>query len=360
MTKQGPRPAQAPSVRQLHALIDSEEAGLSASRVRQLRMVADMFGRAVGREEMPARAERTVAQLFTWAALRPFWALAVAGELRHWEKDRGKPLPVASQRTVRDCLKILAGLAVPGKTVRLPMLEQAEPKPVIRPGQVAVLYRDLVDLAADGPLEAAGAALSYLNLTRLLAIVAVVLDTAARSGELAAQRVDEDLGPELSWARVVRRPQNYGELPQWEIAEAVGVSRSTVAKVLSGEVSAASAATRRAILAAERELESGPVEEFYPLREGARVAVRRWLEVREGLVAGLTGQKTALWVSIHASKAGPVGLPLRAQGLQMAYARGMSALNMVMAGQHGWEPMPLTLERLRRSVDVEPLQEPPS
>ncbi|MGW3692327.1 hypothetical protein ACWD6U_00345 [Streptomyces sp. NPDC005149] len=70
-----------------------------------------------------------------------------------------------------------------------------------------------------------------------------------------------------------------------------------------------------------------------------------------------TGHKSALWVSIWPSKAGPVGLPLRAQGLRMAFARAMDQLNAAMAGQRGWKPLPRTLEQLRRSVEVEPLQE---
>jgi hypothetical protein len=64
-------------------------------------MVVGMYGRAVGREEMPKRASRELAQLFTPPALRAFWGLSVAGELRHFAKDVGKPLPVASQRSVR-------------------------------------------------------------------------------------------------------------------------------------------------------------------------------------------------------------------------------------------------------------------
>jgi hypothetical protein len=36
----------------------------------------------------------------------------------------------------------------------------------------------------------------------------------------------------------------------------------------------------------------------------------------------------------------------------------MTALNMLMAGQYGWEPMPMTLDRLRRSVWPLPLDGP--
>ncbi|MFC9626295.1 hypothetical protein ACFTXM_42210 [Streptomyces sp. NPDC056930] len=76
---------------------------VSEGRLRQLRMVAGMFDRAVVRDEMQGRASRTAAQLFTWASLRTFWDLAVDGQLRHREKDVGKPLPEWTQRIVRDC-----------------------------------------------------------------------------------------------------------------------------------------------------------------------------------------------------------------------------------------------------------------
>lgn len=33
----------------------------------------------------------------------------------------------------------------------------------------------------------------------------------------------------------------------------------------------------------------------------------------------------------------------------------MTALNWLMAGQYGWEPMPVRMEQLRRAVVAEPL-----
>ncbi|WP_033024085.1 hypothetical protein, partial [Streptomyces capuensis] len=99
------------SIRQLDSLVDRLAAGVSEERARQLRMVAGMYGRAVGREEMPVRAGRSMSQLFTGPALKAFWELAAAGELRHRAEDRGKPLPLSTLRTVRNCLAILAGAA---------------------------------------------------------------------------------------------------------------------------------------------------------------------------------------------------------------------------------------------------------
>ena len=141
-----------------------------------------------------------------------------------------------------------------------------------------------------------------------------------------------------------------------------GLHPSTVAKVLSGLGHDRSLRTEARVLEAANALGPVPEVEWFELREGSRVAVRRWLEVRQRLVdqVPLTGQKTALWVSLTASKAGPTGIPLRAQGLRQGYARGITALNWVMAGEHGWAPLPTTMEQIRRSVDVIPLLEPPA
>jgi hypothetical protein len=352
----------APSVRQLAAVVDSMAGRVSEGRLRQLQMVVGMFDRAVGRDEMPGRASRTVQQLFTWAALRPFWDLAVDGQLRHWEKDTGKPLPEWTQRIVRDCLKILAREVLPpGKTVKLPSVANPEPKATVGGRSLDALYRGLVDLAGRGPLERDGTTLSYEDRARLLAIVAVMLDAAPRSGELAAQSLSDLAAGETAVA--VRRQQQKAPPNRVdEVAALAEVGTEAARSVLGGWVERVSEETRQRVLSAVAELEPLPEVEWYPLREGSQVAVRRWLRVRQGLVESLPleGAKTALWVSLVPSKAGPPGVPLRAQGIRQAYARGIVALNWVMAGSYGWEPLPTTMEQIRRSVDAVPLEEPPA
>ncbi|MER5277830.1 hypothetical protein ABT025_19005 [Streptomyces sp. NPDC002809] len=351
----------ASSVRQLSAVVDSMAGTVSAGRLRQLQMVVGMFDRAVGRDEMPARSSRTAQQLFTWAALRPFWELAVDGQLRHWEKDVGKPLPEWSQRIVRDCLKILAREVLPaGKTVKLPSIANPEPKPTVGGRSLDALYRGMVDLAGRGPLERDGTALSYEDRARTLAIVAVMLDAAPRSGELAAQTL-ADLAPGETAVAVRRQQQKAAPNRVEEIAALAEVGPETVRAVLGGWVERMSEESRQRVLAAVAELAPLPEVEWYPLREGSQVTVRRWLEVRRGLVESLPleGAKTALWVSLVPSKAGPPGVPLSAQGLRQGYARGIVALNWVMAGSHGWEPLPTTMEQIRRSVTAVPLENPP-
>ncbi|HEY5834957.1 hypothetical protein [Streptomyces sp.] len=303
------------SVRALDAVVDALAGEVSASRARQLRMVVGMWSRAL--EMWPAGRRRpagSAAGMFAEPTLRAFWDLAAAGRLRAREEDIGRELPVATLRIVRDCLGILAGEVVPGREVWLPVVERQDLKSAVAPGQLRVLYRRLVDMAGQGPLERDGTLLSAEDRTRLLAIVAVVLDTGARSGELAAQRVG-DLDEDLLELRSVRRPQNSVQLP---VQEAV-----------------------------------------WPLQPGTAVAVRRWLVVRDGLISHLEGTQSALWVSLQANQWQPEpGFALRAQGIRQAYARGVAALNWVMAGETGWEPLPGVLERLTRTVRSELGEEP--
>lgn len=354
MTAQEYRP---PSVRQLDAVVDSLAGSVSAGRLRQLRMTVGMFARAVGREELAGRGSRKAARLFDPDVLGVFWDLAVAGELRHWDKDVGKELSLASQRIVRDCLAILARQVVPGRVVALPSLPQVELKEAVGGQQVTALYRELVELASGGPLEFGGAVMSQRDRTRLLAIMSVVLDTGARSGELAAMTLD-DLGPGEAWVGVRRRQQKGPRSRAEEIADRLGLSVVTVQEVLADKPRGISQFTQSRVWEIAEALDPVPEVERYELREGSRVAVRRWLKVREQVVAPLEGAKTALWVRLWPNRYGPAGLPLRAQGLRQSYARGMTALNMLMAGQYGWSPMPRTLEQLRRAVPAVPLEEP--
>ncbi|GGU61888.1 LacI family DNA-binding transcriptional regulator [Streptomyces lavendofoliae] len=334
---------------------------VSAARGKQLWMLVGMFDRAVGRPEMPGRAGRTAGQLFTWAALRPFWGLAAAGELRSVAKDVGRPLSLASLRIVRDCLAILAGLVVPEKAVALPVLEQPELKDTVDPRARAVLYRELADMAGRGRWDPGAWGMSVEERARLLAMVAIVLDTGARTGELAGLRL-EDLAPGLEAVGVRRRQQKAPPNRVEEIAALARVHPGRVREVLGGRLEQVSEATRQRVLAAVEELGPLPEVEWYPLREGSRVAVRRWLQVRQRVVDALpvTGGRSALWVTLQASKAGPAGITVRRGSLRKSYTKGVTVLNLVMAGAPGWSPLPTTMEQLRRAVEAVPLPGPPA
>ncbi|MGH4033509.1 hypothetical protein ACQB60_31765 [Actinomycetota bacterium Odt1-20B] len=336
---------------------------VSQARARQLWMVVGMWERALAREDRPGRRRRTAAQLFTPAGLRTFWDLAQAGELRALRQERGREaaLPPATLRIVRDCLRIMAALVLPqGTPIRLPSVPQPEPKSTVRPDSLATAYRRLADLAATGPLERNGLSLSHQDRTRLLAMVAIVLEAGPRSGELAALQVT-DLAPGAEAVAVRRRQQKAPPNRADEIAALAEVRPSSVRAVLWGHRHQVSEATRQRILAAQADLEPLPDVEWYALREGSRVAVRRWLEVRAHLLATgpLTGGRPGLWVTLVPTKAGPPGITLRPQGLTQAFARGMTALNWVMAGQRGWEPMPVRMEQATSRAATTPASRAP-
>lgn len=330
---------------------------VSEQRARQLWALVGMFDRAVGRPEVAGgRVLRSVGRLFAPEVLGAVFDLAVAGELRHRAEDRGRELPVASQRVFLDCVALLGPVAAPGVALVLPVLPQPELKPTVAHGSLEALYRGMVDLAAVGPLSRDGIGLSYEQRARLLAMVAIVLDAAPRSGELAALGVADLAAGESAVG--VRRRQQRGPAPRREeIAALAQVHPESVRAVLGGRLEARSEATRQRVLAAVEELGPPPEVEWYPLRDGSRVAVRRWLEVREQVVEALplTGSRRGLWVTLMASKAGPPGVTLLPDGLRRSYAKGIAALNWVMAGQRGWEPLPVRMEQVRRSVDVVPL-----
>ncbi|MFD3336075.1 hypothetical protein ACFWV1_26025 [Streptomyces sp. NPDC058700] len=329
---------------------------VSRQRADQLWMVVGMWDRAVVRDEVPGRARRSAAQLFTAPALHAFWELAEAGELRFRAQDVGRPLPLASLRIVRDVLGIMAELVVPERAVLLPVLGQPELKDTVPARGRAALYRGLADMAAAGPSVRDGIGLSGAERARLLAMVGIVLDSGAREGELAALRLD-DLADGLTAVGVRRRPQRAAPSREEEIAALAQVHPSAVKDIRAGRLEKRSEATRQRVLAAMAELEPLPEVEWYALREGTRVAVRRWLEVRERVVEALPleGGRSALWVTLAASKAGPPGITLRPRGLRMAYTKGVTALNVVMAGAYGWAPLPTRMEQLRRAVEAEPL-----
>lgn len=295
------------TVRQLDALADGLEAAVSAPRARQLRMTVRQLERAIGAGVMPKGSKSQLAAVFSPRGIDRFLDGAASGAFRD-DPGRGE-LSWSALATLRDCLKILGGAAgFTGLVLPRVYRERLDLKPPVPAPQRAALYRKLADMAAAGPLRGDGTMLSFEDRTRLLAMVAVVLDTGARSTELSGMRLD-DLGEGEETLTVRRSPQNATHLP--------------------------------------------PVVDEAWLRDGTRVAVRHWLAVRDELVAPLEGAKTALWVSLRAHHNAPIGMPLRPRGVQRAYARGVAALNTLMAGEHGWEPLPTTLEQLRRSVDLD-------
>jgi hypothetical protein len=300
-----------PSIRALQAAVDRTAPTRSRERIRQLNMTVRQLERALDAGALSEDAGRSVAVLLDPENVDDFLDSAWEGRWRD-KPGRGE-LSYASMRTLRDCLNILGQES--GVDVLLPRMSQPAPRSTVSPSQQAALYRRLAEWAAvevpeDGWADAREAVRAQ-GRVRLLAMVGGAVDAGPRASELSAMHVD-DLGEGLGSVRVGRMPQNG----------------------------------------------PGPaVVEECALREGTAVAVRRWLRVREALVAPLEGAKTALWVSLRMNHEQPVpGLPLMPRGVERAYARGAAQLNVELAGQWDastdgpWVPLPTRLEQLRRSV----------
>lgn len=303
-TKRAPQYA---TIRQLARLAEGLTPEVSPSRARQLRMTVRQLERAVDAGVMPRGSKSKLDVLLSPRGVDAFLEAAAAGDLR--VGPGAGELSWSSLATLRDCLRILGEAA--GLDLVLPRVfrEREHLAPIVPPAQQALLWRRLADMAAAGPLARGGASIPARDRTRLLAMVGVVLDTGARSGELAAMNLD-DFGDGLETVRVRRQPQNASHL--------------------------------------------SAVEDVCVLREGTRVAVQRWLLVRTDLlrVRGWSAER-ALWLSLVPGPGQMVpGIRLGERSLRVAYTRGVSLLNGVMAGEYGWEPLPRHLERLRRGVEA--------
>ncbi len=297
----------------------AEREQVSAARLRQLRWVAGELRRAV---ELPGFPDPpsdggALAALLSPAPVTAYLTAADRGELRRRAAAGPGASTLASRRVRLDCLRMIAAAGGCPPVDERP--DMPAPHQVVAARERGELRRYLAEHASHAGANA--------SRVRLLALVGVVLDTGARAGELCAMRLP-DLAPDLSTVVVTRRPQ------------ARSVNEPTVERV--------------------------------PLSGPTIGALRHWLAVREGLVAGVQGGKSALWVSVRGNHAGvlepggaarrrPPGMPLRPRGLARAYTKAIVALNQELAGAPGWRPLPRQLERLRRAIhpeQVEVLAEP--
>ncbi|MFE0683446.1 hypothetical protein ACFW17_21875 [Streptomyces sp. NPDC058961] len=184
-------------------------------------------------------------------------------------------------------------------------------KPVLNPPASRQQRQSLWRLVTAYPEILPRGSVRWRVMVRLAAVVALVLDTGARTGELV-RLTTGSLAPDLSTVTIVRRAQG-----------------------------------------------GGSVTETVPLSPSTQLALRRWLEIRDEVVGALTGDVKALLVTVHGGGPQPAdhhgprppGLPLSDDSLRGWYAATVAKLNEETAGQYGWwEPMPRTLEALRRGV----------
>ncbi|WP_370417628.1 MBL fold metallo-hydrolase [Streptomyces sp. QH1-20] len=147
---------------------------------------------------------------------------------------------------------------------------------------------------------------------RLIAVLAVALDTRARAGELAAQHIGH-LSDDHSSIHVTRRPQHGTDIE--------------------------------------------PDRELVSLSPLSRDALAQWLPIRLQLTETLEGSATALWVSLAHNHAGTTrddgshtrrrhGMPLQQRGLIRSYNSGRHRYGLAHF-------LPPKLEQLRRALERE-------
>ncbi|WP_030276894.1 site-specific integrase [Streptomyces sp. NRRL B-24484] len=302
-------PEAAPSVEALNAVVERAcEPPTSTSRAKQLRWIAGELRTALERGEIPSSAAASLAELLAPDTLAAYLGAAERGLLRRKPAARPDQASPASMRVREDCLQILgagAGIAV----ALPPRTRQGGLRPVVAARPRSILLGHLERAVRPGQSEAR---------SRILAIIGTVMDTGCRAGELCHLRVG-DVDADGGRIRVTRLPQH-------------------------------------------RDLAAEPVTETVALSGPTRAALRNWLKARGHLVvrdaakpADPKNETTdALWVSVSPSGRARPGLPLHFRGLARAYVREIRSLNLDMAGEPGWEPMPARMEQLRRAIDLEP------
>ncbi|MGK4578460.1 hypothetical protein [Kitasatospora sp. HPMI-4] len=276
---------------------------VSASRARQVTWAANEYGRALGHADHPLSddASATARTLFRRESVGAYLALARSGALRvRAARDPGRASDNSEQTRI-EVLGLLVTACEAEAFAQLPPQPDPPSKRPVAPRPRALLRESLRELADRADAR--------VGQVRMLAIGAVVADTAARAGELCAVAL-EDLSPTLEEVRLLRRPQGWAEDQAYP--------------------------------------------ELVALSGLARAALRRWLTERQALLARIGGTATALWVSLHANhhdgQAVPPGTPLMPRGLARAWTRAVVETNDELAGEPSWAPLPTRMEQLRRGV----------
>jgi integrase len=283
------------SIAALDALLANMRVG--EARRRQLSMVRGELLRALERDALPVGARRSLQRLLGVETLTIYVRLAESGALRARRVAAGQSATSAATNEIRlQCLDALRAayrlpvLQLGGATVDL----QSTPEF----GTLAALRRQLDQHLGDSMSP---------GLTRLTAVLALILDAAPRSGELVSLRLS-DLAHGHRAVYVERRPQR-------------GSSRSDA--------------------------------DWFELSALSRAALDRWLALREQLILRAHGT-SRLWVSLRPNHSGtldpqgqpvlrPAGMPLEEKGLTDSYRSGRA--------RHGLARLlPSKMEQLRRAV----------
>lgn len=298
-------PVHPPAIAALHTHIHHLAATISDSRIRQLNWVTGELAQALKRDYLPPEAGTHLGALLTTEHAITYLHHAAAGDLRTLTTAKPRPLSVPSMLIRHDCLRILAHTA--GIPLQLPPRPRnAVLHPTVSKASRDVLYRWLARQGQQPPGDP--------GRDRLLAVIALVLEIGASTGELVAMRLS-DFGDEFATVTVTRIPKG----------RSLGPQRT----------------------------------ETHRLRAPIRACLHRWHTTRTQLTAEIRGDTQHLLVSLIPGTSGPDyqprprGMPLGDDGLERAYSKAAEELNQQMAGRRGWEPLPTQLDRLRRSVAVE-------
>ncbi|MFD8385239.1 hypothetical protein ACFV2X_43105 [Streptomyces sp. NPDC059679] len=297
--------ARCPAVGQLHLLVKKvladPEISRSKSLTNQVRWVEKTLMLALAREDFRTYYGQSLRDLLGPGAAA-VCRLTEEGELRLAQLDTDPKNVLSSQRRRSSILRRLAAAAdVPSGAKSYP---KPPPKPTLPSWARSELHSRLEKEVEARPSDPGRA--------RLLVVIGLVLDTAARAGELCSVDI-EDLAPDLSWVKITRNPQ-------------------------------ADASDARAT-------------EVWPLSPITQAAVANWLPIRARLTEELEGGARALLVVLTGNR-GPnghgiykKGMPLRPHGLADAYRAHVKALKAEVTnrGEAGWE-LPQRMEQLRRGV----------
>lgn len=288
-----------PSLTALDALLASLP-DVGEARRRQLGMVRRELAAALARDALPVPARRSLRRLLETGTLDTYLRLAESGVLRHRLVGGRRPPTSAPTNQARyDCLNLVR------QALGLPRLRLGGGTPVLRPtpesGQLAALRRQL-DQDLGGHLSP--------GRVRLTAVLALLLDTRSRSGEMAGQRITHLTdGHAGIYSR--RQPQH-------------GTNTATES-------------------------------EWLPLSDLSRAALDRWLPLRADLMSHAHGT-SRLWVSLRMNHAGtlddqgratlrPAGMPLEENGLVTSYRTGRSRYDELR------RLLPPKWEQLRRAAE---------
>ncbi|GAA1979230.1 hypothetical protein [Kitasatospora viridis] len=296
----GQQPISLAELASVHArLLASQE--WSKEQARQLNMVVRQLERAVTSGELPPETEVSLSALLTGRGQAEFRRLAKEGAFRDPSRRPAKDSSTSNSGNVRtlwvERLAAQAGIEI---TEYVPYDWEAQ-QPVS--GQQLRMFQGLLLQHAQRPTGS-------LEWQRFVAMAHVVVESAPRSGELAALFPD-DFGADRRSVWLQRNPQRVEGLGERERVDLSPVAARAV-----------------------RQWESGG---------------------RASLTAGLTGGRVGMWVTLAANHRHGVslraGVTLQEIGLHKAWRRGIRTANGVLSAWPGWPgPMPVRMECMRLGV----------